>query len=81
MVYYVGSVLFLLCFCYSCMMINVSGSYNGGLLPDIILLIQCYFHRGTSLNAMKRFRICSLLSRLNVFSPDYRGCSEGLGAF
>ena len=31
-----------------------------GLLPDIILLTQCYFHRGTRLNAMKRFRICSL---------------------
>ena len=30
--------------------------YFGGLLPDIILLTQCYFHRGrTRLNAMKRF--------------------------
>ena len=29
--------------------------YNVGLLPDIILLTQCYFHRGTRLNAMKRF--------------------------
>ena len=29
-----------------CMMvINVSVQYNGGLLPDIILLTQCYFHR------------------------------------
>ena len=34
--------------------------YNGGLLPDIILLTQCYYHRGTRLNAMKRFCICSL---------------------
>ena len=34
--------------------------YNGGLLPDIILLTQCYLHRGTCLNAMKRFCICSL---------------------
>ena len=40
--------------------INVSVQYNGGLLPDIILLIQCYYHRGTRLNAMKRFCICSL---------------------
>ena len=39
--------------------------YNGGLLPDIILLTQCYFHRGTRLNAMKRFCICSLRSHLN----------------
>ena len=29
------------------MAINVSVQYNGGLLPDIILLIQCYYHRGT----------------------------------
>ena len=30
--------------------------YNGGLFPDIIPLTQCYYHhRGTRLNAMKRF--------------------------
>ena len=29
------------------MAINVSVQYNGGLLPDIILLTQCYFHGGT----------------------------------
>ena len=34
--------------------------YNGGLLPDIILFTQCYFHRRTRLNAMERFCICSL---------------------
>ena len=29
-------------------MINISVQYNGGLLPDdIILLTQCYLHRGT----------------------------------
>ena len=39
------------------MAINVSVQYNGGLLPDIILLTQYYFHRGTRLNAMKRFCI------------------------
>ena len=27
--------------------INVSVQYNGGLLPDIILLTQCYHHWGT----------------------------------
>ena len=42
------------------MAINVSLQYNGGLIPGIILLTQCYFHRGTRLNAMKRFCICSL---------------------
>ena len=39
------------------MAINVSVQYNGGLLPDIMLLTQCYYHRGTRLNAMKRFCI------------------------
>ena len=58
--YYIVSVLFLLFFWCPCMVINVSVQYNGGLLPDIILLTQCYFHRGTCSNAMKRFSICSL---------------------
>ena len=56
------------------MAINVSVQYTGGLLPDIILLTQCYYHRGTRLNVMKRFCICSLLSHLNVltfFPPDW----------
>ena len=56
------------CFCFvftvfvwcPCMAINVSVQYNGGLLPDIILLTQCYYHRGTRSSAMKRFCICSL---------------------
>ena len=42
------------------MAINISVQYNVGLLPDIILLTQCYYHKGTRLNAMKRFCICSL---------------------
>ena len=56
------------------MAINVSVQYNGGLLPDIILLTQCYYHRGTRLKAMMRFCICSLCSHLNVltfFPPDW----------
>ena len=55
------------------MAISVNVQYNGGLLPDIILLTQCYF-RGTRLNAMERFCICSLCSHLNVlayFPPDW----------
>ena len=60
-VYYIAvSGLFLLFFWCPCMAINVNVQYNGGLLPDIILLTHCYFHRGTRLNAMKRFCICSL---------------------
>ena len=43
------------------MAINViSVYYNGGLLPDIILLTHGYCHRGTRLYAMKRFCPCSL---------------------
>ena len=33
------------------MAINVSVQYNDGLLPDIILLTQGYYHGGTRLNA------------------------------
>ena len=60
MVYYIVSGLFLMFFWCPCMAINVNVQYNGGLLPDIILLTQCYLHRGTCLNAMKRFCLCSL---------------------
>ena len=53
-------VLFCLPFCWCpCMAINISVQYDGGFLPDIILLTQCYYHRGTRLNAMKRFCIFS----------------------
>ena len=30
----------------------ISVQYNGGLLPDIVLLTQGYYHRGTRLNTM-----------------------------
>ena len=65
------------------MAFNVSVQYNGGLLPDIVLLTQCYYHRGTRLNALKRFCICRIRSCLNVLtsSPLTGGCSEGLNAF
>ena len=45
MVYYIVSGLFLMFFWCPCMAINVVSSvqYNGGLLPDIMLLTQCYF--------------------------------------
>ena len=57
MVYYIVSGLSLMFFWCPCMAINnnANAQYNGGLLPDIILLTQCYLHRGTCLNAMKRF--------------------------
>ena len=33
--------------------VSVQKQYNGGFLPNMILLTQCYYHRGTRLNAMK----------------------------
>ena len=42
------------------MAINISVQFNGGLLPDIILLTKGYHHRGTRLNAMKRFCLYSV---------------------
>ena len=83
MVYYIVSGMFLMFFWCPCMAINVNVQHNGRLLPDIILLTQCYLHRGTRLNAMKRF--CIYLQplippkRFDIFSPITGGCSEGLG--
>ena len=47
--HYIVSVLFLLFLWCPCMAINVSVQYNGGLLPDIILLTQTMLlpHQGT----------------------------------
>ena len=51
---------FVLVWCL-CVAINVISVHNsGGFLTDIKLLTQCYYHRGTRLNAMKRFCIPSL---------------------
>ena len=43
------------------MAINVSVQYDGEFLPDIILLTQCYHHRGTRFNAMNMFCIFSCI--------------------
>ena len=70
--YYIVSGLFLLFFWCPCMASNVRVQYNGGFLLDIILLTQCYYHRGTRLNAMKRFFYFQLLlippKRFDIFS-------------
>ena len=71
------------------MAINVSVQHNGGFLPDIVLLTQCYFHRGTRLNVMTRVCLCSLHNMMppklwhyicDMF-PLTGGCSEGLDTF
>ena len=54
------------------MAINVSVRYNGGLLPDIVLLTQCYFYRGTCLNAMKRFCKHASTRGTRPFSRSFR---------
>ena len=36
------------------MAINVSVHYNVGLLPEIIMSTQCYYHRGNGFNPFKR---------------------------
>ena len=46
----INNVLRVHCFCFvwcPCIAINVSVQYNGGLLPGITLLTQCYYRRGT----------------------------------
>ena len=47
------------------MEINVSVQYNGGLLPDIILLTRCGYI-GESFYTMKRFCLYSKYSHLNI---------------
>ena len=55
------------------MAINVSAQYNGGLLPDIILLNQCYYHRGrTRLNAEEVLSLQPIMTppkRFDFFLP------------
>ena len=35
------------------MVTNISVPYNGGLLPDIILLTRGYYHRGTQYHVVE----------------------------
>ena len=47
LLYPLNYVLQCLLFCYAswlCIVINISVQYNGGLLPDTILLIQGYYY-------------------------------------
>ena len=57
------------------MSIYASVQYNDGLLPDIMLLTQCYYHHlGTRLNAMKRFLSLQPMippKRFDIFPPDW----------
>ena len=49
------------------MVINISVQYNGGLLPDIMLLTQDYYHYWrTRLNTMQWLCIYSLCSSILI---------------
>ena len=59
------------------MAIKTSAQYNGGLLPDIILLTQGYYHRGTRLNTVvPALRTPKLRTLLAVKTPPFSetGC-------
>ena len=71
MVYYNVSGLFLLFFWCPCMAINVNVQYNGGLLPDIILLTQCYFH------VVVVVVFFTLTDRASTIPSNTRGCQSG----
>ena len=65
-------LLFLMFFWCPYMAINVNVQYNGGFLPDIILLTQCYLHRGTCLKCHEEVLYLQPLippKRFDIFSP------------
>ena len=58
------------------MAINVIVQYDGGFLPDIILLTQCYYHRGTRLKfkcheEVLYFQLLIPPKRFDIFPPDW----------
>ena len=69
------------------MAINViSVQYNGGLLPDIILLTQGYYQSvGNPFKCDEEdvLYLQPMIPPINVltFFPQTGGCPEGLGAF
>ena len=68
---YIISVLLLLFVSCPCTAINISVQYNDGLLPDILLLTHCYYHRGTRLNAMRRFFFFAAYDRTRALCDNF----------
>ena len=54
---------------------DVSIQHNGWFLPGVILLTQCYYHRGTCLNAIKKevLYLQPMIppKRFDIFSRDW----------
>ena len=67
MVYY--TVLFLMFFWCPHMAINVNVQYNGGFLPDIILLTRCYLHVVVV--------VFTLTDRASTIPSNIHGCQSG----
>ena len=53
--------------------IDVSVQYNGGLLPDMIMLTQGYYHRGTRLTTMCDGVLHCFWCVVNVFLLSLHG--------
>ena len=54
------------------MAINVSVQYNGRVLPDMILLTQCYYHRGAPFECHEEALYLQPMippKRFDIFSP------------
>ena len=83
MVYYIVSGLFLMFFWCPCMAINVNVQYIGGLLPDIMLLIDPMLSASGNLFECHEevLYLQPLIppKRFDIFPPITGGCSEGLG--
>ena len=62
------------------MAINVSVHYNGGLLPDIILLTQCYYHRFKCHEEVLSLQPMIPPKRFEISPPLTGRSSEGLDA-
>ena len=52
------------------MVINISVQYNGGLLPDIILLTQGYYQWGTRLNTCSGFVFIAFVTYITTTMCD-----------
>ena len=67
------------------MAINVSVQYNGGFLPDIILLTQCYYiPSGNPFKCPEQVLSSQpmiLPKRFDIFPPDWGMLRRGLDAF